>query len=235
MNIPDLIGMVIGALLTLMVFSYLIGDNGLFRFAIHLFIGVAAGFASAVAVRNVILPQLILPLVDLALGRAAYGSFLSLVPFVLSALLFAKASNRFQRLGNVSMAFLVGIGAAAAVGGAVLGTIFPQTTAAMNLLDFSSIQAGDNAERIVEIISRLISLVGTLATLIYFHFSILPSESESGVRNPLIERIGKIGQGFIAVTFGVMFAGVFSATVTALIERIQSLWTFVLTLMDLFT
>jgi predicted membrane protein len=45
MNIPtgDLIWGIIGFLLSILVFSYLIGDNPLFRFAIHLFIGVSAG------------------------------------------------------------------------------------------------------------------------------------------------------------------------------------------------
>ncbi|NJN44470.1 MAG: hypothetical protein HC806_06945 [Anaerolineae bacterium] len=56
MTILDLTGTVLGFLLTCMVLSYIFGDNPLFRFSVYLLVGVAAGFAGAVAVRNVISP-----------------------------------------------------------------------------------------------------------------------------------------------------------------------------------
>jgi hypothetical protein len=46
----EFISALIGLVLTLMIFSYLLGDNPLFRFAIYLFIGVASGYAAAVTV-----------------------------------------------------------------------------------------------------------------------------------------------------------------------------------------
>ena len=54
----ELISAFIGLILTLMVFSYLIGDNPLFRIAIYLFIGVSSGYAAAVVVRSVLLPKI---------------------------------------------------------------------------------------------------------------------------------------------------------------------------------
>ena len=47
--VDALIGPIVAMLLTVMVLSYLIGDNPLFRIASHLFIGVAAGYACALA------------------------------------------------------------------------------------------------------------------------------------------------------------------------------------------
>ena len=35
-------------LLTLMVFSYILGDNVLFKLATHIFVGVAVGYAAAI-------------------------------------------------------------------------------------------------------------------------------------------------------------------------------------------
>ena len=40
----DLIGMFFAAVLTIMVLSYMIGDNVLFRIATYLFVGVASGY-----------------------------------------------------------------------------------------------------------------------------------------------------------------------------------------------
>ena len=45
-DFTSLIGGALGFLLTLCVFSYLLGDNALFRIAIHIFIGTAAGFVA---------------------------------------------------------------------------------------------------------------------------------------------------------------------------------------------
>jgi hypothetical protein len=42
----DLIWTIVGFILTLMVFSYLFGDNPLFRLVTYLFVGVSAGFAA---------------------------------------------------------------------------------------------------------------------------------------------------------------------------------------------
>ena len=58
----DLIGAIVGFALTIMIFSYLFGDNALFRVAIHIFIGAAAAYATMVVVYNIFWYQLIVPL-----------------------------------------------------------------------------------------------------------------------------------------------------------------------------
>ena len=40
MNLPDLVGTLLGFFFTLMVFSYAFGDNALFRATIHIFIRI---------------------------------------------------------------------------------------------------------------------------------------------------------------------------------------------------
>ena len=62
MGWSDWIGAFLGFVLTLLIFSYLIGDNPLFRITVHIFIGVSAGFAAVIAIENIILPRLIDPL-----------------------------------------------------------------------------------------------------------------------------------------------------------------------------
>ncbi len=58
----DLVTGIISFLLTLMILSYLIGDNPLFRVAVYIFVGVSAGYAAAVAWWQVLFPRLMLPL-----------------------------------------------------------------------------------------------------------------------------------------------------------------------------
>ena len=50
LGLADVIGAFVGFVLTLLVFSYIFGDNVLFRIAMHIFIGVAAGYVVAISV-----------------------------------------------------------------------------------------------------------------------------------------------------------------------------------------
>jgi hypothetical protein len=215
LTLADLFGILIGFFFTLMVFSYILGDNPLFRLTLHLFIGVAAGYAAIVAIYSVILPRLVVPLLSDKPGE----QLLTLIPLLLSLLLLTKILPQLSRLGNVSMAFLVGVGAATAIGGAVTGTLFPQTTASINLFDLPSIKAsGENLW--FQLVNSFIILLGTITTLIYFHFGTPSRLTKASNLRAGIENLGQIGQFFIAITFGVLFAGVYSAALSALIERL---------------
>ena len=216
-NIADLVLGGISFLLTLMVLSYLVGDNPAFRLAIHIFIGVSAGYIAAVAWHQVLYPRLFSPLLS---GNLS-ARLLTIVPLVLGLLLLFKISPRTASLGTLPMAFMVGVGAAVAIGGAVMGTLLPQTRASMDAFNLST--AGNFwVERLGE---GLVMLVGTVTTLVYFHFG--AKATASGPQRGILVRIlSWVGQIFIAVTFGVLFAGVFVAAMTALIERLNFMITF---------
>ncbi|GAB4522839.1 MAG: hypothetical protein Fur0018_05120 [Anaerolineales bacterium] len=203
----DIIGTTLAFALTLAVFSYLLGDNPLFRIATYLFIGVSAGYAAAVIIYQVLLPQLLLPL----LSGSQNERLLLLTPALLGALLFMKTSSALQRLGNPAMGYLVGVGAGVAIGGALLGTLFPQIQAATLAWDPQN-GAG--------FINGSIILAGSIATLAYFHFG---TRSEESRPNAIFEVLRETGQVFIAITLGVIFAGVYLAAMAALVERISFL------------
>lgn len=215
-SVLDLITGFFGFLFTLMILSYLIGDNPLFRLAIYIFVGVSAGYAASVAWQHVLWPKLLEPLM--------FGSMqqrlLLIVPSVLGFLLFAKLSPRSARLGNPSMAFLVGTAAAVAIGGAVFGTIIPQSLASIKIFDPAS--GGSLLERLFE---GSILLIGTISTMIYFQFSGRATLNGTK-RSRLVNGAAWVGKFFIAVTLGVVFAGAYAAAMTALIERMFSLWAF---------
>lgn len=226
MNLPDLIGAIIGFFLTLMVFSYVFGDNALFRATIHIFIGVTAGYAAIVAWYNVILPQLFEPLISGTREERLYVLF----PLVLGGLLLFRASPRLSRFGNPAVAYLVGVGMAAAIGGAVMGTIFPQTLASINLLDLQPPQSS-SISPLVLFVEALLVILGTVTTLVYFHFGARQRPDGPARRPEWVEGLALVGQIFIAITLGVIFAGVLTASITALIERMQSIADFILPLL----
>jgi len=219
MPIIELISASVGLVLTLMVFSYLIGDNFLFRIAINIFIGVSSGYAAAAVLFYVLLPRLqSLPLnnpTQLIIGG---------IPMLLGLTLFAKLSPRTSGLGSFAMALLVGVGAATALSGAVIGTLIPQSRAAMDALVPPTIN---------RFIEGSIMLAGTVLTLAYFQFSAKRAPDGTVKRNVILEILAWGGRVFIAITFGVLFAGVYMAALTAMIERWSSIIHFVKSLLGL--
>jgi hypothetical protein len=211
LSMLDLIGAFLGFVLTIFIFSYILGDNILFRIATHLFVGVAAGYVAIVVIQNIILPKMILPFI----GNNRNEEIFAILFLVLGALTLAKISPRLNKLGNPAVAYLVGVGAAAAIGGAVVGTIFPQSAASMRLFAESE-----------SIIDAIVILVGSLTTLLYFHFGIRKkNDGDQEAQSPVwLETISKVGQFFIAVTFGALFSGVYLAAIMALIERASTVW-----------
>lgn len=212
----DVVTAFVGLILTLMVFSYLIGDNPLFRFAIYLFIGVSSGYAAAVIVRNVLLPHL-----NLFQTNDINQLILSVIPVLLSVTLLTKLSPRISWLGNFAMAVLVGVGAAAAVGGSLVGTLLPQSQAAMNAFDL-----GVGGNPFVRLLEGVVMLLGTVLTLASFHFSAGRAPDGTPKRNSILEAVASFGRVFVAITLGVLFAGVYVAALTAMIERLSSMINF---------
>lgn len=219
----DLFGMIIGFVLTLMVLSYIIGDNFLFRLAMAIFVGVASGYAAVMVIYNVLWYQLIVPL----LTSPTQNLQITIPTILLGLALVTKGFNRNSRVGNSVLAYLVGVGAATAIGGAIFGTILPQAAASANLLNLAYATPG-GIGLVGWLLKGLVILFGTLATLAYFHFGVR-SEGEGSlpVRHPVIENVlAPAGKAFIAVTLGVIFAGVFSASLSALIDRMLFVWEF---------
>ena len=218
----DLIIGIASFLLTLMILSYLIGDNPAFRIAVYLFVGASAGYAAAVSWWQVLWPRLVDPLLKGSFIERAFA----LVALLLGVLLLMKLSPRTSRLGSPAVAFLVGVGAAVAIGGAVMGTLFPQTQASINVFQLS----GAGSYKFERLLFGFIMLVGTVTTLVYFHFG-AKSTPDGPQRSKLATILGWIGQVFIAITLGVLFAGVLSASLAALIERISSILEFAKTIL----
>lgn len=225
----DLVGTLTAALLTIMVLSYLVGDNVFFRLATYLFIGVAAGYAGSIAWHNVLKPGLIDPLIsgDLSSVFKSTSIVTLVIPWLLVILLLFKLSPTSARFGGLPLAILVGVGAAVIVGGGIVGTLIPQSIASMETLNplDPMAEAPLTGERGLErTLNVLVMLLGTISTLVYFRFSARRDPSGKAHRSRLTSMIAVVGRLFIAMTFGVMYAGALAATIIILAERIGFLW-----------
>ena len=214
MPIGDLIWGIVGFVLSILVFSYLIGDNVLFRLAIHLFIGVSAGVVAVMILYQVIYPRLLMPFIS----GTNIQKGITLIPLILSVLLLFKVTPRGSKVGLLSSSLLLGIGVAVTIGGAILGTLFPQIN--------STISPFGHGNEINVQLEGLLILVATVTSLLYFYFGAKLEMGRPLKRPAWIEWSAKIGQIFILITLGAIFAGVYITSISALSERLISFWEF---------
>ncbi|MCJ7435983.1 MAG: hypothetical protein MUO77_21085 [Anaerolineales bacterium] len=220
----DLIAGIVAFIFTVLIFSYLIGDNPFYRIATYFFVGVSAGYIASVVFWQVLMPRLFIPL----MSGMPNEKILALAPLILVILILMKASPRLSKLGSPAMAYLVGASAAVVIGGAVIGTLLPQMLATVNFFDLSA-AASQNIPVVEIIFNGSFILVGAVTSLAYFHFGARPLQNGTIRRMRLVELLAWFGRIFIAITLGVIFAGVYSAALTAFIERINFLINFLMT------
>ena len=221
MSPSELLTLIIGIALTVMVFSYILGDRLFFGIATHLLIGVSAGFLALVVIQKIILPYLIMPLTY----ETGTGFFLVLVPLALSILLVLMLFRRGTQAGSIPLAFLGGALAALAIIGVTRGTLAPQILSTVGR--FAPEQLMHETEpQWSAILEALTILLGVIAVLFVFHHQ---GQSKAGdvVKPVFLEGIGSIGQIFIGITFGALFVGLFSSALIALINSLSEIIDFI--------
>lgn len=202
--------------LTLMVFSYLLGDNPLFRIAEHLLVGLALGFAWIMAWHSVFLPR-VLALVG---SQKQDVVLYTLFPLALGALLLLKGKGSRSRmssiLSSIPLAYLFGIGAAVALGGAIFGTLIPQVSAtirSLNPADYPAEWAW------YDVVDALFIVVGTVCTLLYFTFTVGGQSRLGRTRGRLVQVGAGVGRWFLTFTFGALFGSLVMSRISLLVER----------------
>ena len=204
MNIEE-IGLSAGFILTLMIYSYLIRDNFLYRIAVYVFVGLAAAFTAIVTLESVIVPWLDVTVGDVDDDMVDLG--IGFVPILLMLLLLFKTSARLALFGNLGIAAIIGVGAAVSLVGAIVGTLLP--------LAAETVNAGKG-----DVLEATIIFVGVTSSLIYFQYLARRKPDGEIERSRSIKTIAVIGQGFIVVTLGALYAAAILTSLTIFSERV---------------
>jgi hypothetical protein len=121
----DVVATWVAAIVTLIVLGGLLGERRLFGWSQHLLAGLVTGFLALLAVREVILPRLVDPLLAGGAGRAELWIGLALVGAAAGAPWLPRV------VAAVPISIAIGSLAAFALGGAVIGTVLPQLVASI--------------------------------------------------------------------------------------------------------
>lgn len=194
-------GVWVAALATLAIFSFLYRDNPFYKLAEHVFVGVSTGYLVVIALGDALRNDVY--------NRLAIDNpqLLVLIPAALGLLMFSRFVGRVQWLSRWPIAFVVGATAGFAIPNMVQGFLLKHTEATMTpLAGGSSLGATINA---------LLVLVGVLAVLVYFFFSV-----------PHIGPVGgaaRIGTVYLMLFFGASFGYTIMGRVSVLIGRMSFL------------
>ena len=189
----------IAAFLTLMIFSFLYKDNPFYKFAEHLFVGVANGYYIALYWHNTLKPHLYDPL--------SAGNFIYFVPLLLGLMYFTRFIPRIGWLVRIPIGFMIGWGAGISIPAYFQADLLKQLQ--------GTIVTPNSFLNPLEGIWAIVILVGVVCTLIYFYFS----KEHTGILKPT----ARVGIIFIMIGFGASFGYTVMARVSLLIGRIQFL------------
>lgn len=193
---------VVGVALTLFVFSYLLGDNFLYRIAIHVLIGAAAAFALITAVESVLVPWINQTL--LVQPTQPSRLILGLIPFLIGVMLLFKSTSRLSSIGTFALACVIGVGAGAALWGAITGTLLPLVEGTIRVFTPANP------------IDGFIVLGGTISVMTYFTYLGRWRATGEARRWLPISVGGTVGQAFIALTLGAAYGLLILSSLTIL-------------------
>ncbi len=218
--------LIVSSVLTLMVFSYLLGDlpliGNLYRIAVYIFVGMTAAFTLIVTYEGMILPYL----QDIqnpttswtTLGNHA-DIYIFFTALLFGLLLLLKPIKALTWLTNSIFAVVIVVGASVGVVGALSGTLFPLLHATVAIPE--NLTADFNA-----LVDSLLVFVGTMTGLYYFHYQ-ARARSDGGVEQSLVGRgFRHIGKLFLVTALGAIYASTILTCLTILTERIGFLFQF---------
>lgn len=215
---------------TLMIFSAIAGDNAVSRLAQHILIGAGLGYAGVLALRHVLQPRLLAPILA---GDASLPS--TWIPVALGGILLLAGLDRIafpgagrsrpfsiwrrglHGSGRFVIAILLGIGLGAGIMGALQGTLIPQYLRAAQT-GFASGEGGYGP------LVGLFTLLLTTAALLHLlvdperHLRQQPAYARNFMNGWLW-----IGQRALWFAAGLVFARLIASRLSLLIARISFL------------
>ncbi len=195
MKISTDIGVWVGAVAAIGIYSVLYKDNPFYKLVEHVFVGASAGIAVVTGIQT---------FKNTAWAPMVKGNYWLIAPMLLGLLLYARYFQKVQWLNRMPLALLMGTSAGVAMRGAVESQIVGQLSATMVNLAGKTFWA---------ILNAWIIFLGTILTLSYF-FLTWKSGKTAGW-GP------KIGRYFMMAAFGAAFGNTVMGRVSAAIGRFQ--------------
>jgi hypothetical protein len=200
----EILWTLLAGVITLAIFSFLYRDNPAYKMAEHISVGVSVGFLVVTYYYNVFKPKLW----DNVFINAELDY---LIPLVLGLILFTRFIPKIGWLSRWAIAFYIGGFSGVSIPQTLEGRVLAQAEGSVRPLVSIDATNGTFAN-ILSSIDATFLVVGTLACLVFFFFSV----EQKGA----VGRFAYFGRLCIMAGFGASFGYTVMARVSLLIGRV---------------
>lgn len=205
----EVFGAWLSIFLTVCILSFLYGDNPIYKFAEHLFLGISIAIGVIEQYYGVFGPNLV--------DKLSGGRLLSLVPLGLIVLLFFKLSRKLDWVARIPIAFIVALYAGVKLTGEANANLMTPIKATMqDLGQLYETHGWFNLEADgAGVISGVLLVVGLCATLLHFYFS--------AAHNRPLRVVSRFGVLMLMLSFGASFGFTVMGRISLAIGRFREL------------
>jgi hypothetical protein len=198
------IGIWVGALYTIFIYTYFISEkqNVLYRFAQSTVVGCALGYIVAIVMGKT--------LDALVFTRVAAGQIIWIIPFLVGLLIYSRFIPGYAYIARTPIAIIVAVGLGLGARGSLDTQVFRQFLGVAKL-GFTGVSA-------FEAINNIILVVGLLASIFYFYFTMSKGTERT------VAPFTLFGRYILLLYFGQRFGGTVMFRFTLFIGRLQYLF-----------
>ncbi len=215
----DFTTLLIGFLLSIFAFSLILGDNWLFRLSSAVLSGTLAGYLINVLIEKIFIPSIVNPLMEPNIDWK--NQVLAIIVIISAVFLFLKYFFRSSTGGDMILAILLCSAAAVTILGIVDGTLINLYRGLIARF-LPGMEAGSST---IYWVKTGIIILGVISSLIYSQHYVFGKKDgqEINQKRNIIFFFRILGEVFIGIAMGAIFAGCFIASSTILINQISDL------------
>ena len=212
----QLVGAWVSIFLTLCIFSYLYGDNPVYKFAEHLFLGVSVGVATSAQFYGAIKPNLLDQVFVSDLSELNWPRLCALALLVMLFLRYGP--KQISWLARIPIAFIVAAFAGLKLTGEAQSNLITQVGGTIpNLREvYEQHQLVDVNADFAGVFSAVFLALGLAAALLHFYFS--------APHNPAMRVVSRFGVLVLMLSFGASFGFTVMGRISLAIGRFQEMF-----------
>jgi hypothetical protein len=197
------IGIWVGALFTIFIYTYFASErqNPFYRFAQSTVVGCALGYIIVIVMAKTI--------DSLVIAKISAGSFIWIVPFLIGLLIYTRLVPGIQYMARTPVAIIVSVGLGLGARASMDAQLWRFVTGAADLV-VSGVSG-------FEAMNNIIIVVGMIAAVYYFYFTMSPGLESS------TKPFALFGRYILLLYFGQRFGGTIMFRLTLFIGRLQYL------------
>jgi len=208
------LGVGIGAICTLLIYSFLYRENPFYRFLEHILVGLSVGYGTGVVWTELMLPNWWDKMVG---SEGQVANWLWILPVIPGVLWYFQLSRKHVWLSRMLIMFFMGTGSGMAFRGQFQNLLSERGHIIKSFKPILTLSGGEMHFTWLNF-NNLLFITIMICVLSYFFFSFRHE------RNPVLRGSSRLGRYFLMVCFGTIFGTTVQGRMSLFIDRLTFLF-----------